>query len=78
VRMAVHRLRKRYRQLLRDEIAQTLADAADVDEEMRAQFGAFSEFQSLFMRGNINGIFARLREFRAAGKTPFLSTARPA
>jgi RNA polymerase sigma factor (sigma-70 family) len=42
VRVAVHRLRKRYRQLLRDEIAQTLADAADVDEEMRALFGAFS------------------------------------
>ena len=41
-RVAVHRLRKRYRQLLRDEIAQTLADAADVDEEMRALFGAFS------------------------------------
>jgi RNA polymerase sigma-70 factor (ECF subfamily) len=42
VRVAIHRLRKRYRQLLRDEIAQTLADAADVDEEMRALFGAFS------------------------------------
>jgi RNA polymerase sigma-70 factor (ECF subfamily) len=42
VRVAVHRLRKRYRQLLRDEIAQTLADATDVDEEMRALFGAFS------------------------------------
>ncbi len=42
VRMAVHRLRKRYRQLLRDEITQTLADAADVDEEMRALFDAFS------------------------------------
>lgn len=42
VRVAVHRLRKRYRQLLRDEIAQTLANAADVDEEMRALFGAFS------------------------------------
>jgi len=41
VRVAVHRLRKHYRVLLRDEIAQTLADAADVDEEMRALFGAF-------------------------------------
>lgn len=41
VRVAVHRLRKRYRQLLRDEIAQTLADPAQVDEEMRALFGAF-------------------------------------
>ena len=42
VRVAIHRLRKRYRELLRDEIAQTLADAADVDEEMRALFGAFA------------------------------------
>ena len=42
VRVAIHRLRKRYRQLLRDEIAQTLADASDVDEEMRALFSAFS------------------------------------
>jgi RNA polymerase sigma factor (sigma-70 family) len=42
VRVAVHRLRKRYRQLLRDEIANTLADSAMVDEEMRALFGAFS------------------------------------
>lgn len=42
VRVAVHRLRKRYRLLLREEISQTLADAADVDEEMRALFGAFS------------------------------------
>jgi RNA polymerase sigma factor (sigma-70 family) len=41
VRVAVHRLRKRYRQLLRDEISQTLADPADLDEEMRALFGAF-------------------------------------
>ena len=42
VRVAVHRLRKRYRVLLRDEIAQTLADESQVDEEMRALFGAFS------------------------------------
>lgn len=42
VRVAVHRLRKHYRQLLRDEIAQTLSDPAMVDEEMRALFGAFS------------------------------------
>jgi RNA polymerase sigma factor (sigma-70 family) len=42
VRVAVHRLRKRYRLLLRDEIAQTLADESQVDEEMRALFGAFA------------------------------------
>jgi RNA polymerase sigma-70 factor (ECF subfamily) len=41
VRVAVHRLRKRYRLLLRDEIAQTLDDPAQVDEEMRVLFGAF-------------------------------------
>lgn len=43
VRVAVHRLRKRYRQLLRDEIAQTLADPAQVDEEMGALFLTFSK-----------------------------------
>lgn len=42
VRVAVHRLRKRYRGLLREEIGQTLADPAMVDEELRALFGAFS------------------------------------
>ena len=42
VRVAVHRLRKRYRQLLRDEIASTLSDPAMVDAEMRALFGAFA------------------------------------
>ena len=42
VRVAIHRLRKRYRQLLRDEIANTLSDPKMVDEEMRALFGAFS------------------------------------
>ena len=41
VRVAVHRLRKRYRVLLRDEISQTLSDPAQVDEEMRSLFGAF-------------------------------------
>jgi RNA polymerase sigma-70 factor (ECF subfamily) len=42
VRVAIHRLRKRYRQLLRDEIANTLSDEGMVDEEMRALFGAFA------------------------------------
>ena len=41
-RVAVHRLRKRYRQLLRDEISQTLTTGADVNEELRALFGAFA------------------------------------
>jgi RNA polymerase sigma-70 factor (ECF subfamily) len=41
VRVAIHRLRKRYRSLLRDEIANTLSHEAMVDEELRALFGAF-------------------------------------
>jgi RNA polymerase sigma-70 factor (ECF subfamily) len=40
VRVAVHRLRRRYRELLRDEIAQTLADPTQADEEMQALFSA--------------------------------------
>ena len=33
--VAAHRMRKRYRELLREEIAQTVSDPALVDEEMR-------------------------------------------
>ncbi len=42
VRVAVHRLRRRYRELLQQEILQTLADPAQAEEEMRALMGAFS------------------------------------
>lgn len=42
-RVAVHRLRKRYRELLRAEVAQTLSHPADLDEEMRALFRAFGD-----------------------------------
>jgi RNA polymerase sigma-70 factor (ECF subfamily) len=35
VKMTVHRLRKRYRELLRDEIAQTVAEPAEIEQEMR-------------------------------------------
>jgi RNA polymerase sigma-70 factor (ECF subfamily) len=35
-KVALHRLRGRYRELLRDEVAQTLEDGADVNEEIRA------------------------------------------
>lgn len=41
VRVAVHRLRKCYRQLLKEEIAQTLSDPAQATEEMNALFAAF-------------------------------------
>jgi RNA polymerase sigma-70 factor (ECF subfamily) len=35
VRQAVSRLRKRYRELLREEVAQTVGDPADVEEELQ-------------------------------------------
>ena len=35
VKQAFHRLRQRYRQLLRDEIAQTVAVPGDVEDEVR-------------------------------------------
>lgn len=43
VRVAVHRFRQRYRRLLREEIAQTLADAAQVEEELQSMFRAFAD-----------------------------------
>ena len=42
VKVAVHRLRKRYGALLRDEIRQTVSDPADVDEEIRSLFRALA------------------------------------
>jgi RNA polymerase sigma-70 factor (ECF subfamily) len=40
-RVAVHRLRRRYRELLREEVAQTLTHPDQIEEEMRALLGAF-------------------------------------
>ena len=42
VKVAVHRLRARYRELLREEIAQTVTTQAEVDEEIRHLFQVFS------------------------------------
>jgi RNA polymerase sigma-70 factor (ECF subfamily) len=42
VRVAVHRLRRRYRELLRDEIAQTVSDDDQIDEEMGHLFSALA------------------------------------
>jgi RNA polymerase sigma-70 factor (ECF subfamily) len=35
VKVAIHRLRKRFRELIRAEIAQTVPDPADTDAELR-------------------------------------------
>ena len=42
VKVAVHRLRRRYRQLLRDEIAQTVTTEEEISEEIRELFAALS------------------------------------
>jgi len=42
VKVAVHRLRKRYRLLLREEIAETMAASEDVDEELRHLFAVLA------------------------------------
>jgi len=42
VRVAVHRLRRRYRKLLRDEIAQTVGGEDQIDEEMECLFAALA------------------------------------
>jgi RNA polymerase sigma-70 factor (ECF subfamily) len=41
VKVAVHRLRRRCRELIRDEIAHTVAHPDDIDDELRALFASF-------------------------------------
>jgi RNA polymerase sigma-70 factor (ECF subfamily) len=43
VRVAVHRLRQRYRELVRQEIAQTVTSPDQVDEEINELFAALSD-----------------------------------
>jgi RNA polymerase sigma-70 factor (ECF subfamily) len=40
VKVAVHRLRKRCRELLREEVARTVAGDGDIDDELRHLFGS--------------------------------------
>jgi RNA polymerase sigma factor (sigma-70 family) len=42
LKVAIHRLRKRYRELFRQEIADTVADPADVESELRFLAGVLS------------------------------------
>jgi len=42
VKVAVHRLRQRYRELLRDEIAQTVTSQEQIEEEIRDLFAALA------------------------------------
>jgi hypothetical protein len=43
LKVAVHRLRKRYRDLLRQEIAETVADATEVESELRYLAAALTQ-----------------------------------
>ena len=42
VKVAVHRLRERYREVLRAQIADTIGDTVDVEDELRHLFEALS------------------------------------
>jgi RNA polymerase sigma factor (sigma-70 family) len=42
VKMAVHRLRTRYREILKTEIAETVSSPEEIEEEIRQLFSAFS------------------------------------
>lgn len=46
VRVALHRLRQRYRHLLREEVAQTVARPEDIDTELRYLLAALSQSSS--------------------------------
>ena len=43
VRMMIHRLRQRHRELVREEIAQTVSTAAEIDEELRHLIAVISQ-----------------------------------
>jgi hypothetical protein len=42
IKSAVHRLRQRYRQLLREEIGNTVATPGEVEEELRHLFAVLA------------------------------------
>jgi hypothetical protein len=42
LRMAIHRMRRKYRKLLRAEIAETVSTREEIDEEIRFLFAALS------------------------------------
>jgi len=41
VKMAVHRMRMRYREILKAQIAQTVSSPSEIEEEIRLLFAAF-------------------------------------
>jgi len=45
IKVAVHRLRKRYRQLLREEIAQTVSSEEQIQQEIRDLLTALADLK---------------------------------
>jgi RNA polymerase sigma-70 factor (ECF subfamily) len=42
VRQAVHRMRKRFRELLYDEVRKTVADSAEIEDELKGLFASLA------------------------------------
>ena len=53
VKMAVHRLRARYREILRAEIAHTVSSPEEVEEEIRHLFSSFRPVARVPLRSGI-------------------------
>jgi DNA-directed RNA polymerase specialized sigma24 family protein len=51
VQTAAHRLRRRYRELVRDEIASTIDDPAEIDAEIRDLFAALASWREARIPG---------------------------
>jgi len=49
VKSAIHRLRRRYRELVREEVAHTVADSEQLEEEIRHLMAVFSKSGAAFL-----------------------------
>ena len=54
IQVAAHRLRHRYREMIRAEIAATVDDLAEVDDEIRALFGAWRRDRKKIRRVSVS------------------------
>ena len=55
VKVAAHRLRRRYRELLREETAQTVAGPEEIEQELRHRFAALSARRRVVTLGGRSG-----------------------
>ena len=78
-RAAAHRLRRRYRELLREEVARTVDDPAEVDEEIRSLFALARRLTTRTwhpgrQRIGADGLLVRLTSSRFPGRPLDAST----